>query len=288
MRDWAELEEMSRKIRRDIMVMLAEAGSGHSGGSLSAVEILVALYWSRLRHNPADPEWDERDYFVLSKGHACPVLYAVLAACGYFDRKELWTLRKLDSILQGHPHRIDTPGVEFSTGSLGQGLGLASGVAMAMKRLCKPNQVYCLMGDGEQNEGSIWEAGMTAAHYDLDNLCGIVDRNYLMIDGNTEDVMGLDPLDEKWRAFGWNVIKVDGNDLKQMTYAYERAVLEKRRPTMIIAGTVKGRGVSFMENLAEWHGKPPSKGEQVQQALADLGFQAPWEDYKQHDFDWVG
>lgn len=288
MRDWAELEETCRKIRRDIMVMLAEAGSGHPGGSLSAVEILVALYWNILNDNPAEPEWEDRDYFVLSKGHACPVLYAVLAARGYFDRNELWTLRKLGSILQGHPHHVDTPGVEFSTGSLGHGLGLASGVAMAMKRLGKFNQVYCLMGDGEQNEGSIWEAGMTAAHYDLDNLCGVVDRNYLMIDGNTEDVMALDPLDEKWRAFGWNVIKVNGNDLKQMTYAYERALLEKGRPTMIIAGTVKGRGVSFMENLAGWHGKAPAKGEQVQQALTDLGFQAPWEEYQKHDFSWAG
>ena len=283
-----ELEETSRKIRRDIMVMLAEAGSGHSGGSLSAVEILVSLYWDILKRDPKKPDWEERDWFVLSKGHACPVLYAVLAAQGYFPRKELWTLRKLNSILQGHPHQLKTPGVEFSTGSLGQGLSLAAGAAMGLKRQGMPNSVFVLTGDGEQNEGSIWEAGMTAAHYRLDNLCAICDRNYLMIDGNTEEVMGLDPLPEKWRAFNWQVIEIDGHDLSQMTYAYQRFLLEKNRPTMIIANTIKGKGVSFMENLPDWHGATPKKGEQVQQALADLGFTAPWEEYKKHDFDWVG
>jgi transketolase len=283
-----ELEEVSRKIRRDIMVMLSEAGSGHSGGSLSATEIMVSLYWNILRHDAENPDWDERDWFVLSKGHACPVQYAVLAARGFFPRKELWTLRKLDTILQGHPHRLKTPGVEFSAGSLGQGLSLASGVAMGLKRKGNPGNVYCLMGDGEMNEGAIWEAGMTAAHYGLDNLCGICDRNYLMIDGNTEEVMGLDPLPEKWEAFGWQVLEIDGHDLRQVTYAYERFLLEKRKPTMIIANTIKGKGVSFMENQADWHGAAPKKGEQVQQALGDLGFTAPWEEYKKHDFDWVG
>jgi transketolase len=286
--DTKELDDVSRKIRRDIMVMLAEAGSGHSGGSLSATEIMVSLFWNVLRHDPENPAWEERDWFVLSKGHACPVLYAVLAARGFFPRKELWTLRKLDTILQGHPHRLKTPGVEFSAGSLGQGLSLASGVAMGLKRQGNPGSVYVLMGDGEQNEGAIWEAGMTAAQYDLDNLCGICDRNYLMIDGNTEEVMGLDPLADKWQAFGWQVFEVDGHDLRQMTYAYERFQLEKKRPTMIIANTIKGKGVSFMENQADWHGAVPKPGEQVQQALGDLGFAAPWEEFKKHDFDWVG
>jgi len=283
-----ELEDICRKIRRDIMVMLAEAGSGHSGGSLSAAEIMVTLFWKYLRHDPARPEWEERDWFVLSKGHACPVLYAVLAARGYFPREALWTLRKLDSILQGHPHRLKTPGVEFSTGSLGQGLGLASGVAMGLKRLGKPNNVYVLTGDGELNEGAIWEAAMTAAHYRLDNLCAVCDRNFLMIDGNTEEVMGLEPLADKWRAFGWHVREVDGHDIDQLSFAYERFKLEKKKPTMIIAHTIKGKGVSFIENQVDWHGIPPKKGDEVQRALADLGFTAPWTEYMKHDFNWLG
>lgn len=282
-----ELAETCRKIRRDIMVMLAEAGSGHSGGSLSATEILVCLFWRHLRHDPRNPEWEGRDWFVLSKGHACPVLYAVLAARGYFPRKELWTLRKLDSILQGHPHRLKTPGVEFSTGSLGQGLGLASGVAMGLKRQRKNNRVYVLCGDGELHEGAVWEAAMTAAHYGLDNLCAVVDRNFLMIDGNTEEVKRLEPLRDKWVAFGWNVIEVNGHDLGQLDFAYGRFKLERNKPTVIVAHTVKGRGVSFMENEADWHGVCPKKDDQVQQALADLGFSAPWREYMKHDFEWV-
>lgn len=283
-----DLPETCRKIRRDIMVMLAEAGSGHSGGSLSATEVLVTLYWRILKHDAANPEAEDRDWFVLSKGHACPVLYAVLAARGYFPREALWTLRKLDSILQGHPHRLETPGVEFSTGSLGQGVGLAGGVALGLKRSGRPNRVYVLAGDGELNEGAVWEAAMAAAHYRLDNLCAIVDRNYLMIDGNTEEVMALDPLADKWRAFGWNVVEVDGHDLDQLAYAFRRARGAKNRPTVVIAYTVKGRGVSFMENDPDWHGNPPKRGDQVQRALADLGFTAPWEEYMKHDFDFTG
>lgn len=282
------IPEICRKIRRDLMVMLAEAGSGHSGGSLSAVELMVTLYWRHFQHDPANPDWEERDWFVLSKGHACPVLYAVLAARGFFPREALWTLRKLDTILQGHPHRLKTPGVEFSTGSLGQGLGLGSGAAMGLKRLGKPGAVFVLMGDGELNEGSIWESAMTAGHYRLDNLCGLVDRNYLMIDGNTEEVMGLDPLPEKWRAFNWNVIEIDGHNVGEVNFAFERFRLERKRPTVIIANTIKGKGVSFMENKADWHGATPKKGEEVQRALADLGFTAPWQEYMKHDFDFVG
>jgi transketolase len=283
-----EIPEICRKIRRDLMVMLAEAGSGHPGGSLSAVELMVTLYWRHFKHDAANPDWEDRDWFVLSKGHACPVLYAVLAARGFFPREALWTLRKLDSILQGHPHRLKTPGVEFSTGSLGQGLGLGSGAAMALKRLGKPGAVFVLMGDGELNEGSVWESAMTAAHYRLDNLCGLVDRNYLMIDGNTEEVMGLDPLPEKWRAFNWNVIEIDGHDVREVNFAYERFHLERKRPTVIIANTIKGKGVSFMENKADWHGATPKKGDEVQCALADLGFTGAWQEYMKHDFDYLG
>jgi transketolase len=268
----SELKEICRQVRRDIIVMTNKAGSGHPGGSLSAVETLVALYFAVMKCDPANPTWPERDYFILSKGHACPVVYATLAEKGYFPKEELWTLRKFGSILQGHPHRLKTPGIEASTGSLGQGLSIASGIALGLKKDGKPNRVYCLTGDGEQNEGQIWEAGMSAAHYGLDNLTAICDRNYLMIDGNTENVMALDPLDDKWRAFGWHVIDVaDGNDVEQMVTALEHAKRIAKKPTMIIANTIKGKGVSFMENQAGWHGLAPND-EQTKVALAELGF----------------
>jgi transketolase len=268
----SELKEICRQVRRDIIVMTNKAGSGHPGGSLSAVETLVALYFAVMKCDPANPTWPERDYFILSKGHACPVVYATLAENGYFPKEELWTLRKFGSILQGHPHRLKTPGIEASTGSLGQGLSIASGIALGLKKDGKPNRVYCLTGDGEQNEGQIWEAGMSAAHYGLDNLTAICDRNYLMIDGNTENVMALDPLDDKWRAFGWHVIDVaDGNDVEQMVTALEHAKRIAKKPTMIIANTIKGKGVSFMENQAGWHGLAPND-EQTKVALAELGF----------------
>lgn len=268
----SELKEICRQVRRDIIVMTNKAGSGHPGGSLSAVEIMVALYFAIMKSDPANPAMPERDYFILSKGHAAPVLYAALAEKGYFPKEELWKLRKFGSILQGHPHRLKTPGIEASTGSLGQGLSISNGIALALKKDNKPNRVYCLMGDGEQNEGQIWEAGMTAAHYGLDNVCGICDRNYLMIDGNTENVMALDPLDDKWRAFGWHVIEVaDGNDVEQMVAALEHAKRIAKKPTMIIANTIKGKGISFMENQAGWHGLAPND-EQTKVALAELGF----------------
>jgi len=251
------------------MTMLNKAGSGHAGGSLGCVEIIATLYWNIMNYDPKNPRWEERDYFILSKGHVCPALYAVMGTVGYFPKEELWTLRKLGSILQGHPHRLKTPGLEASTGSLGQGLSIANGIAMSLKRDGKSNRVFCLIGDGEQDEGQIWEAGMTGAHYHLDNVCGIVDRNYLQIDGNTEEVMGLDNLADKWRAFNWQVIECDGHDVSALTSAYHQAIATKGKPTMIIARTTKGKGVSFIENQVDWHGKAPNDQE-YEKAMAEL------------------
>ncbi|HAA47616.1 MAG TPA: transketolase [Synergistaceae bacterium] len=251
------LETIALTIRRHIISMLAAAGSGHPGGSLSAVEILVSLYFEVMRHDPGNPAWEERDRFILSKGHACPVVYATLAEAGYFPVEELQTLRAFGSRLQGHPDRKKLPCLEASTGSLGQGLSIASGMALGFKMDSKPNRVYCLMGDGELDEGQIWEAAMTAAHYKLDNLCGIVDRNGLQIDGWTCDVKSLEPLADKWRAFGWNVIEVDGHNVCDLVSAFGRFRHSHFKPTVIIAHTVKGKGVKPMENEAGWHGKAP-------------------------------
>jgi transketolase len=251
------LETIALTIRRHIISMLAAAGSGHPGGSLSAVEILVSLYFEVMRHDPGNPAWEERDRFILSKGHACPVVYATLAEAGYFPVEELQTLRAFGSRLQGHPDRKKLPCLEASTGSLGQGLSIASGMALGFKMDSKPNRVYCLMGDGELDEGQIWEAAMTAAHYKLDNLCGIVDRNGLQIDGWTCDVKSLEPLADKWRAFGWNVIEVDGHNVCDLVSAFGRFRHSPFKPTVIIAHTVKGKGVKPMENEAGWHGKAP-------------------------------
>jgi len=264
-----ELKHMANNIRRDIVTMVYLAGSGHPGGSLSSAEILTALYFNVMNHNPKDPNWDMRDRFVLSKGHACPVLYAALARAGYFPLEELKTLRKLKSRLQGHPSRTDLPYLEASTGSLGQGLGIAVGMALGAKLDNKPFRIYCLMGDGEQNEGQIWESAMAAAHYKLDNLCGIIDHNYLQIDGPTKEVMDTDPLDEKYTAFGWHVIKIDGHDFEQIFKAFEEVKSIKSKPTLILARTTKGKGISFMENKAEWHGKAPNDKE-IEIALRDL------------------
>jgi transketolase len=221
------------------------------------VEILVSLYFEVMRHDPGNPAWEERDRFILSKGHACPVVYATLAEAGYFPVEELQTLRAFGSRLQGHPDRKKLPCLEASTGSLGQGLSIASGMALGFKMDSKPNRVYCLMGDGELDEGQIWEAAMTAAHYKLDNLCGIVDRNGLQIDGWTCDVKSLEPLADKWRAFGWNVIEVDGHNVCDLVSAFGRFRHSHFKPTVIIAHTVKGKGVKPMENEAGWHGKAP-------------------------------
>jgi len=265
-----ELQKICLEVRRDIIRMLGEAGSGHPGGSLSAVELVVSLYFSIMRHKPEEPDWENRDRFILSKGHCCPLLYAVLAKCGYFPSEKLLSLRKLGSPLQGHPHNLEVPGVEASTGSLGQGLSIANGIALAGRLDKKNYRVYCLLGDGETDEGQIWEAAMTANHYHLDNLCAIVDRNRLQIDGETKNIMQLEPYREKWEAFGWKVIEIDGNNLKEISEAYVQAEKIKSKPTVIIARTIKGKGVSYMENRVEWHGKAPKK-EEEEKALKELG-----------------
>lgn len=265
----AMLEDKAKQIRRHIVSMLAEAGSGHPGGSLSIADIVTALYFEVMKVDPARPDCEDRDRFVLSKGHACPALYAALAEKGFFPVEELQTLRKIDSRLQGHPDMKKTPGVEMSTGSLGQGLAAANGMALAGKLDKKDYRVYVILGDGEIQEGMIWEAAMAAAHYKLDNLTAFLDLNGLQIDGPIQEVMNPEPVADKWAAFGWNVLTIDGHDFEQIIEAVEKAKATKGKPTMIIANTVKGKGVSFMENEVDWHGNAPSK-EQAEQALAEL------------------
>lgn len=265
----AELEEIARQVRIDILKMLAKAGSGHTGGSLSAVEVVTALYFAQMRHDPKRPRWEERDRFVISKGHGVPVLYAVLSRSGYFDRRHLDTLRQMGSILQGHPYSGITPGIEVSTGSLGQGLSQANGIALAGRLNRKPYRVYALLGDGETQEGIIWEAAMTAAHYKLDNLCAILDNNGLQIDGPVSKVMAVEPIVKKWEAFGWHVLESDGHDFRQILSALGHAEQTKGKPTMIVAHTVKGKGVSFMENQVKYHGVAPT-AEELELALKEL------------------
>jgi len=264
-----EMEAIAKRLRRHIVFMTGKASSGHPGGSLSAVEIVTALYFSLLRHNPKDLRWPDRDRFILSKGHAAPVLYAALAECGYFPMEELATLRQLDSCLQGHCDYTATPGVEMSAGSLGQGLSFAVGIALAGRLNSQEYKVYVLLGDGECDEGQVWEAAMAAAHFKLNNLVAIVDNNGLQIDGWNRDIMNLDPFDKKWQAFGWHVIEVDGHDLTQLIDAFNQVKLIKGQPTVIIAHTIKGKGVSFMENNVSFHGKAPTAAE-VEIALKEL------------------
>jgi len=266
-----QLEDIAKQVRRDTLVMLNRAGSGHTGGSLSSVEILTALFFSKMRHKPLDPLWDQRDRFVLSKGHAAPAFYAVLARCGYFPLEDLVSLRKLGSHLQGHPDCKFTPGVEVSTGSLGQGLSMANGISLALKLDGKPSRVYVLLGDGEVQEGQIWEAAMSAAHYKLDNLCAILDHNHLQIDGTVEEVMNIEPLSDKWRAFGWKVFNINGHDYAQILTAFDKAEKTKGQPSIIIAETIKGKGVSFFENKVEYHGVAPTD-EELERALRELEF----------------
>jgi transketolase len=265
-----DLEARARRIRRHIIEMLVEAGSGHPGGSLSAVEILVALYFRVLRHDPKRPDWPDRDRFILSKAHAVPVLYATLAECGYFDPAELMTFRKIDSRLQGHSKAGTVPGVEMSGGSLGQGLSYSIGQLLAARLDGRDYRVYCLLGDGECQEGQTWEAFMCAPFYQLDHLTAIIDRNRVQNDWFVEETMSLEPLAEKLRTFNWHVLEVDGHDLQQLLDAFAEAQRTKGQPTAIIAHTVKGKGVSFMENNPDWHGKAPTK-EQAEQALAEIG-----------------
>jgi transketolase len=263
-----KLEEKAKQIRRLIIQMLAKAGSGHPGGSLSATDLITALYFVVLKHNPKDPSWPERDRFHLSKGHCCPLWYALLSESGYFPKEELMTLRRLGSLLQGHPDRR-TPGIEAASGSLGQGLSIALGMSLAVKMDKKDSRVYVLLGDGEIQEGNIWEAAMAASHYHCDNLCAILDNNGFQIDGKIKDVMNLEPLIGKWQAFGWHTIEINGHNMKDILSAYEEAKTIKNKPTIIIAHTIKGKGVSFMENVVDFHGRAPTK-EEAEKALKEL------------------
>lgn len=264
-----ELELIAARGRRLGMDMVFRAASGHIGGSLSAMDILTELYFEELRIDPARPQAPERDRFVMSKGHCTPALYSVLALRGYFPEKELELFRSIEGHMSGHPDMVHVPGVDMSTGSLGQGLSAAVGMALAAKLDGAGYRVFALMGDGEIEEGQIWEAAMSAAKYGLSNLCGIVDVNGLQIDGRTADVMPSEPLDAKFAAFGWNVIKADGHDFDSLRAAFAAARAEKDRPSVILAKTVKGKGVSFMENEAGWHGKAPN-AEQYEHAVAEL------------------
>lgn len=264
-----ELQAIAKILRRHIITMIGKAGSGHPGGSLSAVEIVSTLYFKVLRHNPANPAWPDRDRFILSKGHAAPLLYATLAECGYFSVNELSTLRQLDSRLQGHTDRTATPGVEMSSGSLGQGLSFGIGVVLAGRLNAQDYRAYVLLGDGECDEGQVWEAAMAAAHFKVDNLTAIVDYNGIQLDGCSCDIMNLEPFNEKWRSFGWHVIEVDGHDFKQLIDAFQQAKTIKGQPCVIIAHTIKGKGVSFMENTADFHGKAPNAAE-LEKALKEL------------------
>lgn len=264
-----ELQARAKEIRRDIIRMLGKAGSGHPGGSLSAADVVTTLYFSVLRGDPKNPSWPDRDRFVLSKGHCAPLLYAVLSEKGYFPKEELLTLRKFGSRLQGHPKIWSPPGVEISSGSLGQGLSVAQGMALAGKLDKRAYRVYVLLGDGECDEGQVWEAAMSSAHYKLDNLCTILDNNRLQLDGPTEKIMDSSSLVEKWKAFGWHPIEINGHNFAQILTAFEEAKIIKGKPTIIIAHTTKGKGVSFMENVVGFHGKAPTP-EQTAQALKEL------------------
>jgi len=255
-----ELKQKARTIRKHILEMLTKSASGHPGGSLSSADIITYLYFKKMNYKKEDPNWPDRDRLILSKGHACPAQYAALAEAGFFSKDELKNLRKINSMLQGHPD-IKTPGIEISTGALGQGLSIANGIALAGKLDKKPYRTYCIIGDGECQEGQIWEAAMTAAHHNLDNVTAIIDNNRLQIDGKTCDVKNIEPIADKFRAFGWRVLEIDGHDFKIISEAFEVAEQTKNKPTAIIANTIKGKGISFMENQCGWHGKAPSEEE---------------------------
>lgn len=263
------IKNKANEMRKLIIEMLAKAGSGHPGGSLSSTDILACLYFEIMRYDPKNPAWPDRDRFHLSKGHCCPALYAALSLSGYFPMEHLWTLRKFNSMLQGHPDKR-VPGVELASGSLGQGLSIALGMALAGKVDRKNYRVYTLMGDGEIQEGNIWEAAMAAAHFKADNLCAVIDYNHFQIDGRTDDVMNLEPLLNKWEAFGWHAISCDGHNIKELLEAFKAANSVKLKPTVIIAHTVKGKGVSFMEHVVDFHGRAPTEKER-EIALKELG-----------------
>lgn len=265
-----QLEKQAILLRKDILKMIGAAASGHPGGSLSAADLITALYFNELRHRPSEPEWPDRDRFILSKGHGAPALYAALARSGYFPVEDLKTLRKMGSPLQGHPEKGKLSGVEASTGSLGQGVSIGAGMALAGRLDRKDYRVYVLMGDGEADEGQVWEAAMFAAHYKIDRLTVILDCNRQQLDGWTREILDIEPLAEKWRAFGWQVIDIDGHDFSQILKAFEEAKRTAEKPSLILARTVKGKGVSFMENNIEFHGMAPT-ADQLQAALKELG-----------------
>lgn len=268
--DIKSLQDKACSFRKEILEMIAEAGSGHPGGSLSAVEILITLYYYKMNHKPDNPQWPIRDRFIMSKGHASPVVYVTLANCGYFPKEELKTFRKLGSRIQGHVH-IGVPGVELSTGSLGQGLSVANGIALGAKIRKAKFNIYCVLGDGESQEGQVWEAAMTAAHHKIDNLCAILDYNMVQENGPVSEIKNEEPQAMRWRDFGWHVIEVDGHNFNQLIDAFDQFDQVKDKPTLIVAHTIKGKGVSFMENQAKWHGKAPNK-EELEAALKELGY----------------
>jgi transketolase len=265
-----QLEAKARDIRRDILTLLSKSQTGHTGGPLSCADFGTALFFHELNIDPRNPAWPERDFWNFSIGHVTPVIYSLMSERGYFPLKDLMQFRTFAGHAQGHPSRHDTPGIEVSAGSLGQGLSVASGVAKAAMIDHHPRRIYCVMGDGEQQEGQIWEAAMFAAHFKLDNMCGIIDYNRKQIDGDVQDVMGIAPLGDKWRAFGWNVIDCQGHDMKDVLRAFAEARAFKGKPSVILAHTVMGQGVTFMADDYRWHGKPP-KPEQADSALKELG-----------------
>ncbi|MCK5215060.1 MAG: transketolase [Candidatus Omnitrophica bacterium] len=266
--DVNSLKQLARQFRKEVLETINLAGSGHPGGSLSAVEIFISLYYYKMKHDPKRPDWEDRDRLIVSKGHCSPITYVTLANAGYFPKEELKKFRKLDSILQGHVSK-KTPGVEFNTGSLGHGLSVANGLALGAKMLKKSTNIYCLLGDGEIQEGSIWEAAMTASHHKIDNVCAIVDYNKVQENGPTNDIKNIEPLLSKWNSFGWHVIEANGHDFHELMGALDAFDSMKDKPTVIIAHTIKGKGVSFMEGQHKWHGKAP-KDDQLKEALADL------------------
>jgi len=283
------LEAIARACRVQILRMLAHAGSGHPGGSLSVIDILVTLFFGRLRHDPKRPDWPDRDRVVLSKGHAVPALYSVLATAGYFPEKSLITLRKLGSPLQGHPDRTALPGIEAATGSLGQGLSISLGLSLGLKLSGSSARVYCILGDGETQEGQVWEAAMSAPKlgqpdHALDNLVVILDYNKIQLDDFVKKILDLEPVIAKWQAFGWPVVEIDGHDVAQIAKALDQAEATRGTPTFVVAHTVKGKGVSFMENDPEWHGKAPKPAEAIAAIREVLGVSAgAWEDYLKTD-----
>ncbi|MBU4292605.1 MAG: transketolase [Actinobacteria bacterium] len=263
------LKKVANKLRIDVIDMIYNAGSGHPGGSLSAADIITVLYFHFLNIDPKNPQWADRDRFIMSKGHACPIWYAALAEKGYFDKSHLGTLRKINSILQGHPDMKKTPGIDMTTGSLGNGLGVGVGMALAAKLKGKLYYSYILIGCAEHNEGVLWEAALAAAKFKLDNIIAIIDYNKLQLDGYNDEVMPIEPLANKWIAFGWNVLQINGHEIDQIINAIETAKNTKGLPTVIIADTIKGKGVSYMEDKCSWHGKAPSK-EEYEQAMKEL------------------